>query len=67
VARRIEAGGRFWIHTTLLKGRWWFRINPVNFRTRPEHMDELLELISRECEQVRTAAMPPGHVGVKGS
>ncbi len=60
VARRIEAGGRFWIHTTLLKGRWWFRINPVNFRTRPEHMDELLELIARECAQVRAAATPPG-------
>jgi glutamate/tyrosine decarboxylase-like PLP-dependent enzyme len=60
VARRIEAGGRFWIHTTLLKGRWWFRINPVNFRTRPQHMDELLELISRECTQVRTEAVTAG-------
>ncbi len=51
VARQIEAGGRFWIHTTQLKGRWWFRINPVNFRTRPEHMDELLETLSDLCGQ----------------
>ena len=28
VVRRIEQSGRFWITTTLLKGRWWFRINP---------------------------------------
>lgn len=50
VARRIEQSGRFWISTTELKGRTWFRINPVNFRTRLEHMDELLSLLQRECE-----------------
>jgi hypothetical protein len=33
-----------------MKGRTWFRINPVNFRTRPEHMDELFALLRRECE-----------------
>ena len=49
VARRIEEGGRFWISTTSLKGRTWFRINPVNFRTRLEHMDELFKLLTREC------------------
>jgi len=49
VARRIEEGGRFWISTTFLKGRTWFRINPVNFRTRLEHMDELFQLLTREC------------------
>jgi len=52
VVRRIEQGGRFWISTTELKGRIWFRINPVNFRTRPEHIDELLALLERECKQV---------------
>jgi glutamate/tyrosine decarboxylase-like PLP-dependent enzyme len=52
VARRIEAGGRFWISTTLLKGRWWFRINPVNIRTRLSHMDELMALLKHECGQV---------------
>jgi aromatic-L-amino-acid/L-tryptophan decarboxylase len=50
VARRIEEGGRFWISTTSLKGRTWFRINPVNFRTRLEHMDELFTLLQRECQ-----------------
>ncbi|HEU5182001.1 MAG TPA: aminotransferase class I/II-fold pyridoxal phosphate-dependent enzyme [Candidatus Polarisedimenticolia bacterium] len=52
VARRIEQGGRFWFATTELKGKTWFRINPVNFRTRLEHMDELFELLKRECAAV---------------
>ncbi len=55
VVQRIEQGGRFWISTTELKGRTWFRINPVNFRTRPEHMEELLALLERECKQVAAA------------
>jgi len=50
VASRVERSGRFWISTTEMKGRTWFRINPVNFRTRPEHMDELFALLRRECE-----------------
>ena len=50
VASRVERSGRFWISTTEMKGRTWFRINPVNFRTRPEHMDELFTLLRRECE-----------------
>lgn len=53
VARRVEAGGRFWISTTVLKGRSWFRINPVNFRTRAEQMDELFALLRRESKSVR--------------
>ena len=56
VARRIEEGGRFWISTTHLKGRTWFRINPVNFRTRLEHMDELFELLAGECARASGAA-----------
>jgi aromatic-L-amino-acid decarboxylase len=51
VARRIEQGGRFWISTTELKGKSWFRINPVNFRTRTEHMGQLIELLQQECEK----------------
>lgn len=43
VVRRVEAAGRFWITTTMLKGRIWYRVNIVNFRTRPEHMAALLE------------------------
>jgi aromatic-L-amino-acid decarboxylase len=49
VARRIEESGRFWMSTTFLDGRTWFRINPVNFRTRTEHIDQLLELLRAEC------------------
>jgi aromatic-L-amino-acid/L-tryptophan decarboxylase len=51
VARRIEQDGRFWISTTELKGKSWFRINPVNFRTRTEHMEQLIELLRQECDR----------------
>ncbi len=50
VARRVEVGGKFWISTTELKGKSWFRINPVNFRTRTEHMEQLMKLLKQECE-----------------
>lgn len=49
VARRVEESGRFWISTTTLKGHTYFRVNPVNFRTRAEHMDELFSLLQQEC------------------
>jgi aromatic-L-amino-acid decarboxylase len=49
VAQRVEQSGRFWISTTELKGKSWFRINPVNFRTRQEHMEELFTLLQQEC------------------
>jgi aromatic-L-amino-acid/L-tryptophan decarboxylase len=49
VAQRIEQSGRFWISTTELKGKSWFRINPVNFRTRQEHMEQLFALLETEC------------------
>ena len=52
VAQRVERSGRFWISTTELKDKTWFRINPVNFRTRQEHMDELFELLQQECHAV---------------
>ena len=52
VAERVEKSGKFWIGTTELKGRMWFRINPVNFRTREEHMEQLLELLREECREV---------------
>lgn len=54
VARRVEERGRFWISTTVLKGRAHFRVNPVNFRTRREHMEELFALLEEEC--ARTAS-----------
>jgi aromatic-L-amino-acid/L-tryptophan decarboxylase len=52
VARRVQQSGKFWISTTELKGKVWFRINPVNFRTRTEHMDQLLALLEQECHSV---------------
>ncbi|MGB7599262.1 MAG: pyridoxal-dependent decarboxylase, partial [Candidatus Sulfotelmatobacter sp.] len=55
VAQRVEQSGRFWISTTELKGKSWFRINPVNFRTRQEHMEELFALLKKEC-RARSAA-----------
>ena len=57
VVSRVERSGQFWISTTGMKGTW-FRINPVNFRTRPEHTDELSTLLRRECDlavQAKTA------------
>ena len=50
VAARAEHGGRFWFSTTYLKGKTWFRINPVNFRTRQKHIDELYQLLREECQ-----------------
>jgi aromatic-L-amino-acid decarboxylase len=53
VSRAIEKQGKFWFSTTELKGRSWFRICPVNFRTRPEHIDDLFATLRRECERAR--------------
>jgi aromatic-L-amino-acid decarboxylase len=52
VADRVEKSGKFWIGTTELKGKMWFRINPVNFRTRQEHMESLLKFLREECRRV---------------
>ena len=52
VAQRVERSGRFWMSTTELKGKTWFRINPVNFRTRQEHMEQLFALLEQECHAV---------------
>ncbi len=49
VAQRVEQSGRFWISTTELKGKSWFRINPVNFRTHEEHMAQLFTFLQQEC------------------
>jgi len=52
VAQRVERSGRFWMSTTELKGKTWFRINPVNFRTREEHMEQLFGMLQEESEAV---------------
>ncbi len=49
VVERIERGGEFWIGTTLLKGRTWFRACTVNFRTTRAHVERLMEVLEREC------------------
>jgi aromatic-L-amino-acid/L-tryptophan decarboxylase len=59
VAQRVEQSGRFWISTTELKGKSWFRINPVNFRTRQEHMEKLFALLRQECRAVLEANGQP--------
>jgi glutamate/tyrosine decarboxylase-like PLP-dependent enzyme len=51
VSREIEKQGKFWFSTTELKGKSYFRICPVNFRTRPEHIDDLFATLRRECER----------------
>jgi len=48
-AERVEADGRFWIGTTEMKGRTWFRVCAVNFRTTSEHMEQLLALLDSTC------------------
>jgi glutamate/tyrosine decarboxylase-like PLP-dependent enzyme len=52
VAQRVEQSGRFWVSTTELKGKTWFRINPVNFRTREEHMEQLFAMLQEEAHAV---------------
>ena len=48
VAKKAELSGKFWISTTVLKGKIFFRINPVNFRTRLKHIDELYSFLKNE-------------------
>ena len=52
VATRIEKGGQFWFATTEMKGKTWFRINPVNIHTTIEHMDNLYALLKVTCTKV---------------
>jgi hypothetical protein len=48
----VEQSGKFWFSTTELKGKAYFRISPVNLRTRTEHMDQLLAVLEQECHTV---------------
>lgn len=58
VARRIEERGRFWLSTTVMKGRSWFRICPVNLRTTLAHMQELFRQLEEECLACERARPP---------
>lgn len=52
VASKIEREGNFWFATTEMKGKTWFRINPVNIYTTKEHMKQLYELLKQTCKEV---------------
>jgi aromatic-L-amino-acid decarboxylase len=51
VAARIEREGQFWFATTELKGKTWFRINPVNINTTIETMEELFKTLQEYCKE----------------
>jgi len=54
VAAQIEREGQFWFATTEMKGKTWFRINPVNIHTTQQHMQQLYEVLKQKCKQVET-------------
>ena len=51
VAARIEKEGQFWFATTMLKGKTWFRINPVNIYTTIETIDALFKTLEKYCKE----------------
>lgn len=53
VAARIEKEGQFWFATTILKGKTWFRINPVNIHTTIETIDALFKTLQKYCKQTK--------------
>jgi aromatic-L-amino-acid decarboxylase len=52
VAAQIEKEGTFWFATTEMKGKTWFRINPVNIHTTKQHMQSLYGVLKRKCREV---------------
>ncbi len=51
VAARIEKEGKFWFATTELKGKTYFRINPVNIHTTIETIDALFKTLQQYCKE----------------
>jgi aromatic-L-amino-acid decarboxylase len=51
VTEKIESEGHFWFATTMMKGKTWFRINPVNIYTEMHHIDELFRTLQSYCKQ----------------
>ncbi len=51
VAAQIEKEGNFWFATTMMKGKTWFRINPVNIYTTIETMDALFQTLQGHCKE----------------
>jgi glutamate/tyrosine decarboxylase-like PLP-dependent enzyme len=58
VAARIEKEGQFWFATTSLKGKTWFRINPVNIYTTKETMEALFNTLQRYCKEAHRQWTP---------
>ena len=57
VAARIEKEGQFWFATTMLKGKTWFRINPVNIYTSIETMEALFNTLQVYCREGEQSVM----------
>jgi aromatic-L-amino-acid decarboxylase len=51
VASRIERRGDFWFATTEMKGKTWFRINPVNIHTTEKHIRDLYAILTATCRE----------------
>ena len=49
VAEKIESEGKYWFATTIMKGKTWFRVNPVNIYTEKKHIDGLFETLKEYC------------------
>lgn len=50
--QRIERSGEAWISSTVLKGRRALRVNVNSFLTERRHIDDLVELLSRESRRM---------------
>jgi len=57
VTSRIEKEGHFWFATTMMKGKTWFRINPVNIYTTLRTMDALFYSLQRYCKETEEKMM----------
>jgi aromatic-L-amino-acid decarboxylase len=53
IMRRVVATGRTWFSTVRHGNRTWLRFNLVNLHTRPEHIQELAELVAATALAVK--------------
>jgi aromatic-L-amino-acid decarboxylase len=53
--QRVERSGEAWVSTTVLKGRRAIRANVNSFLTERRHIDDLVELLTRESRQLTNA------------
>jgi glutamate/tyrosine decarboxylase-like PLP-dependent enzyme len=53
--QRVERSGEAWLSTTVLKGRRAIRANVNSFLTERRHIDDLVELLTRESRQLTNA------------